>query len=204
MCGHEYKRKLMVVGRATNGWTHSFRRQQLLAPRGPERWAQRAREDSEDDECPMLWVARCWGARKGYNTKGSAFWRVSGTVASELLGIELSDLQWPSQMAWSNLYKVAPAARKNPGNRLCRVQLETTAELLRREVAELKPKRVLVLAGGDWFEDFEKPLGLDVSWTKGLIEGVAESRGTRWVIGPHPQGKKERPLVRAIRNAFDT
>jgi hypothetical protein len=109
----------------------------------------------------MRWVTDLWGAREGYNTARSAFWRVlRRIVLSDPAGVADAD-RWSSRLAWTNLYKVSPGAGWNPGADLQRAQHRDAAELLRLELAEFAPKRVLALTGG-WVDPFIGDLGLSL------------------------------------------
>jgi hypothetical protein len=190
MIGHSYTGKLMVIGRAVNGWIDKITLEELRTPGRPEAVASLMRQTGEGDgSCPMGWVVWRWGLRGGYSTARSAYWRFVRRSLAAVDPESVDDPAWSSRLVWSNLAKIAPWAGGNPGGRLLEVQRRLGPELLRLEIEACQPQVVLVLAGRWWSEPFTDALGLDVAWRDGLLEGVADDRARRWIIGPHPQGK---------------
>jgi hypothetical protein len=191
MVGHAYRGELLVVGKAVNGWIDQVTLDQLHSPALCTELAGVARRTSEGDgSCPMRWVTDRWRPGDGdYSTARSAFWRHIRRVLAAVDPESADDPLWSGRLAWSNLAKLAPWKGGNPGGPLLDVQRRLGPDLLRREVAELAPRRVLVLTGRSWFEPFADGLGLDVQWRDGLVHGVADEPGRRWVIAGHPQGK---------------
>jgi hypothetical protein len=203
MRGRLYRGDLMVVGRALNGWGAgtAFWPRDARDAQGRDRVLQRTREESEGGpkNCPLAWVAKCWQAKRGYNTARSAFWRTARAV---LMRGEEPSRNWSSRLCWTNLYKVAPAAGGNPEPALQRVQLAACAELLRLEVEAFQPARVLVMSGAAWFAPFADALGLGIVRRRGYVEGVFCDRGRTWVVTKHPERKPEAPLVAGAIKAF--
>ena len=153
----------------------------------------------------MAWVTDAWGRGGGeYSTARSAFWRHVRGVLASIDPNSAGDPSWSSRLAWSNLAKVAPSSGGNPTGNLLDVQLLEGHQLLTREIEELRPQRVLVLAGRQWFAPFAARMSLDVQWDQGLVEGVAQTRGTTWVIAKHPQGKPRRILDDVVHAFGDT
>ena len=73
------------------------------------------------------------------------------------------------RLCWSNLYKVSPAEAGNPAVALRRMQMRRCTELLRHELREFAPRRVLVMSGwSGWFDSFAAELGITVSPTAGV------------------------------------
>ena len=73
-------------------------------------------DDEHCDSDPMHWVhhRRLWGAsRKSCSAKGSPFWRVVGKIVCKRAGVSESSM-WAGMVAWSNLYKIAPATHRMP------------------------------------------------------------------------------------------
>ena len=210
MVGHSFAGGVLVIGRAVNGWSDSVLESLLDTDDGVEHVARRARCESEGTgRCPMLWVSDCATPKSTYNTRRSAFWRVTRGVVDRLGVADTDAADWPCHIAWSNLYKIAPHDGGNPSDAACEAQWPDVAELVAAEVAALAPQRVLVLAGRAWAEDFDDELGLGVSWRRGSrrartpIAGVADALGARWVIAAHPQGKKEQTIVDEVVRAFE-
>lgn len=200
MVGHRFAGDLLVVGRAPNGWSVQWDAAADGSPDGIAEAATQTRRASEGDGSdPMDWITWSDGIRTRYNTNDSAFWRVSRRVRAGLIG-EAED--WPRDLAWTDLAKIAPWGGGNPAGQALRMQREHAPALFAREVEEIAPTRVLVMAGRWWFEPFAAPLGLSVDWREGPVEGVADEPRRRWVVLPHPMTRAETPLMEAALAAF--
>ena len=207
--GNRYNRKLMVVGRAVNGWTDdTILPSQLAEPDKRRRYSKIVKRNSskgnfsEDArDCPMRWVQDDWQNPEGYRTIDSAFWRVIREVIEGLNIAPENAPCWPSYLVWSNLYKVAPAKGRNPGNRLCRFQLKGCKSLFDTELNIFRPSRLLLLAGWDWARDFVKS-DCRTHRNAGFVEATGRRRRTRIVVAKHPQGKREGEWVRNVLAAF--
>lgn len=197
--GAAYDGELLLIGRSVNGWVDDWTARQLRDPsvrRQTVEWLRQNAEPATGDR--MGWVTELWGASTGYSTRRSAFWRVVRRIS----GGDNPPADWPSRLTWTNLYKVSPAAGWNPGADLQRAQRQSAIELLRREIAELRPRRILALTG-NWIAPFADALGLGFQPGPGLVEGALEVDGCAWVIAKHPMRKPEGPFVAEVRSAFD-
>lgn len=148
MVGIRYDRELMVVGRATNSWIPHWWADECHDPaRRAEIIDETRTASASDGRCRMLWVTDRWSAGDaGYNTAGSAFWRAVREVAAGLSDEAAQDPEWPSRLAWPNLYKIGPYARNlRVPETLQRPQRDRGAELLRLELETYQPRRVLAL-----------------------------------------------------------
>jgi hypothetical protein len=203
MRGMLFRNDLMVVGRAVNGWDDTaWRPSDAGTWSARERIVRTAEEESSRNPlaaCPLSWVTRQWQASDTYNTARSAFWRTAKTV-SDPDGRHPGD--WASRLCWSNLYKVAPFAGRNPSASLRRAQRGQCLALLRLELAAFRPRRVLVMTGLDWFREFADLLELRLAPRRGYVEAVASAGGVRWVITPHPERKPDRRIALAAVRAF--
>ena len=216
MQGCLYNNELMVVGRATNGWIEDDppTPNELTDLVTAKNYASTVIKESQGDgSCPMKWVADKWGRQSGntksYNTKKSAFWRVSYNVLTELGIVKNDDKTWPSHLVWSNLYKVAPARGGNPSKKLCDIQLDACVRLLQEELSTYRPNRLLLLTGLDWAEpflkDLEKPSisSQNFKYVKAYAQKYLSDGGTtKIVVAAHPQGKKESDWVKEVFDAF--
>lgn len=72
------------------------------------------------------------------------FWRYAGLISQAVLDIQ--DNGWSKQIAWTNLYKIAPAEEGNPSDALCQRQLLACQQILKKELNLLKPTHILVIA----------------------------------------------------------
>jgi hypothetical protein len=193
--GAHYDQELFVVGRATNGWGAPFTAADVTDPAG------RAKVIEASQLRAMDWVAAEWSAPKGkYATRRSAFWRVTRRVAS---GLGIEGPGWSTRIAWSNLYRVAPAAGGNPSDPLCRAQEAACLDLLRQDLGTHRPRHVLVLAGENWFRPFGKGLGCVLT---GVNEDAIDCLGvvgeSKVVVARHPQGRREAAMVARILQNF--
>jgi hypothetical protein len=200
--GAAYDGELLVIGRSVNGWIEDWTARQLREPSIRQTAAERMRSDAEPvDRCRMGWVTELWDAREGYNTHRSAFWRVLRRITANDTAPGLDDARWSSRLAWTNLYKVSPAAGWNPGGDLQRAQRRSAIELLNLEIQELAPRRVLAMTGG-WIGPFREGLGLNLTARSGLVEAVGMKGNCAWVVAKHPMVKPEGPFVSEVLAAF--
>ncbi|MBP7953685.1 MAG: hypothetical protein KAZ14_00790 [Nitrosomonas sp.] len=217
MQGCLYNNELMVVGRATNGWIDKEKcptpNELTKLDTAKDHASTVINELQGDDPCPMKWVADKWGRQSGstksYNTKKSAFWRVSHCVLIKLGIVKSDDMSWPSHLVWSNLYKLAPANGGNPGKKLCDIQLDECVRLLQLELSTYRPKRLLLLTGLDWAEpfirDLEKPSisSQNFKYVEAYAPKYFSNGGTtKIVVAAHPQGKDESTWVQEVIKAF--
>lgn len=210
--GSLWNRELMVCGRAINGGNDRERLAPGEAlPCSASAAELSARFDILTDRTSLAWVAEWWQRReKGeYNTARSAFWRVTREVVNDAsIHASATETDWSSYLAWTNLYRVAPFRAGNPNHVLQRQQRELCVALLARDVANLAPKRLLVLAGKDWAHDFLPSEVMEWRDTAGgLVQGSGvwtQPGGSRVavVVARHPQGKPQRKLVDGLLDAF--
>ena len=177
---------ILAVGRAVNGWrSGSFLIEDLRLPEKRHDVLDRASGYRGD----LGWVAEREGD-SGYNTRRSQFWMVLKEVVARRTGQPLSS-SWSQQLAWTNLYKVAPSQKGNPTLGLRRVQREPGSELLRHEITTLKPRAVVFLTGLGWARHFLDLLDVDYKTClqKGLAERGGLVEGVPFVVARHPQRK---------------
>lgn len=207
MRGHRYipGKSMMIIGRAVNGWLPGWQASAFLDSGTREHALEEIRGESENEsECPMKWVIDSAGPGKHYNTNRSAFWRIARKVVLALVNEARSDAPWSSHLAWTNLYKVAPAVGGNPSAKLRYAQFQTCLHLLRLELEAWAPGRVLVMAGKDWYEPFVEQLGIEIVAQPGdLVEQIGRFNGQHWVLAKHPQRKPEDPFLDQILSAFN-
>lgn len=204
--GASYAGELLVIGRAVNEWSLPVVPGELADERTRRAYAASVeRMVQGTGSCPMAWVIENWGnPRAPYDPNRSAFWRVVRGVAMHKGG---EGAQWPSGLAWTNLYKVTSAAGGNPGGLLKRLQFNGCVELLQLELAERRPRVALFITGLDWAEPFIKALG--GKWTRPEGEYV-EATGRvedgpcagSFVVAKHPRGRSEAVWVEEVRKAI--
>jgi len=217
----------MFYGRALNGWVVDFKGQDVVATEsrrlianaviaassGPLPVCKRDSQMRDDPSCDcdtMHWVhhLRAWGAsRISCTAKGSPYWRVVGRIVRNRAGLSPSSM-WAPRVAWSNLYKVAPAEGGNPNSALKAAQFEACLQLIQSELAFHKPRAIVFLTESPgeelWFQPFRERL----AWTGFKDEGkrLVKATGTFRVadaeyfavIAEHPQGRPEAGMAARI------
>ena len=175
---------ILFVGRATNGW-------KITMELSPERVIEDQLETINiDKDC----------ADGGFKT-------VMSTVSSTFY-----PNNWFEHIAWTNLYKVAPATEGNPGAYLKLTERETCKKILKKEIELLSPKYVIFITGwSEWFEDFSSTVKMPTDAGQIATENwVATKRGTilvvkKWVdndityiLCDRPERRKSDNLIAAI------
>ena len=142
-CLYSDSDRLMVVGRAVDGFLHDIDPVEFNCPdfRAEYTNVLWQRRDLPDGNCPMEWVKE----RFNYEGDWSAFWGVTRRVAIGLEVCEPERTDWPSHLTWSNLYKVSPAEGGEPKKTLCKIQYEGCKELLKCEFQDYCPRFLLFL-----------------------------------------------------------
>jgi len=205
--GEKYTGELMIIGRSVNGWEDKFTPHDLLNSNTRKSIIENLTKIS------LSWVANSWqnNSKDSYNTKRSAFWRVIKQIICELDIVNTENTDWPSYLTWSNLYKVAPAVGGNPHSKLEDIQKEYCFQLLKEELKQFRPKRVLFLTGYDWANQFIQNIG-EVKSSKRfdrmvdfkcnlVIPDIIDD--IKVVVAKHPQGKKENNLVQEVVSTFN-
>lgn len=164
--GSDFERhgkKLMIVGRAVNGWDKECEwNQGYYANSSPIDLVSKAYEKSLINQ--LEWVGESWSpknkfddnGKRNYNTAKSPFWQLTKHILKNITPEkEWDENNWALRTIWSNLYKVAPAIGGNPNNTLCKLQLEFCKNILNYEINLNKPKYILFITGENWFNDFK-------------------------------------------------
>lgn len=200
--------RLMVIGRATNGW------KQLDTSSA----AAFSREAEAAFGSPgFSWVSGDGGDLRSardvlYRLSRSPFWRVARRLLAAL-GEDASG-RWVERIAWSNLYKIAPLGGGNPSNALCRAQIGPCRAILAEEIRRFEPTHIFMPVGWNWFEsdgryDFSRLFG-GVRRSGGTYaEGSAYfalpgGRMAQVVIACRPERRPEEEYVREIAELFRT
>lgn len=139
----------------------------------------------------MAWVANP-GKAEEYNPNLSRFWSGARATLKAIEGKWFDEVNWSSRIAWTNLYRIAPAAGGNPNNRLCLAQLSECVDLLCLEVDRFSPERILFNTGLDWFGWFEAPLGIQLRPANGEhVHGIGELDGGNRAIPVLVSGRSD-------------
>lgn len=150
--------RLMIVGRAVNGWT-------TLDVTSAETFGEAAQaafnaegftwiDVSEDSLCNFP----AEGEAKYYLSK-SPFWRTCKGIWEKLTG--RTEKEWINYVAWSNIYKIAPKITGNPTTKICKAQISLCRRILQREIEAYRPTHILCITGFEWwFKDYDNNVGI--------------------------------------------
>ena len=165
--------KLLVVGRALNGWedtycwyTHDTHidikstaleiigawNEQTYGTKAHDRYSSKIQSTQtklSPEDCRRLeWVRSYYKDKKRSTESSSPFWCLSKKVTKQLLPEYEKD--WTKYIAWTNLYKLAPFNGGNPDSELCSLQKDTCKIILQEELNHLTPTHILVIAKKHW------------------------------------------------------
>ena len=200
--------RLMVVGRAVNGWSIP----NIVESRSLEDVLSKGtkQEFSFNDIIDEKGIEQEDGSRYYYSR--SRFWKLIRNVLEEAGEGE----NFHKKIVWSNLYKVSPYKSGNPGWSLVKPKIETHIELLIEEMRAYKPTHILFVTGMDylnpWSKDksmpsFGETLGLG---TSDKFEGdnyeVGEFEGAKLVVCGRPELKSDddiREMAKEILSKFN-
>lgn len=206
--------KLLVVGRAINGWTQ-------LPTISAESFAANAVQQFKTE--PLEWVynesTHCLGNGNGYLLNKSPFWRTSMNVWKIISGnpnfIDTQNNKWTDYIAWTNLFKIAPYDAGNPTIAMCKNQLESCKKILVAEINILKPTHILFITGYDgWFKDFEKIFPSEFTTPqKNICRGIGKNNiyaetttispnGTKIVVACRPEYRDEIAYIKDVCEKF--
>ena len=215
--GNEYKNsncKLMVVGRAMNGWEKDFSKlnvDEIINMIFEEGF------DFNDVINPDLSQKynNC-----SYNYIRSKFWKLIKFVLEEYndantnwYDIEKND-KWNEKIVWSNLYKISPKEAGNPPWKIMMQNIEEYINILKEEIEEYNPDRILLVTDNNYLEpDVKKPTFIEafniIKCEKGNIVGVGKYRDKKVIVCKRPDrwgmsDDKIREMAREIKAEFDT
>ena len=182
--GTDYNGKIMVVGRAVNGWNHYLNPSSEASIRKCISSVQNALETEN-----LNWVKAHWGSRDKYNTRKSAFWRLAKSISATA---NPDSAFHTDSIAWTNLYKAAKEEGGNPSGRLMNTQFQFCKRILDAEIDYFKPTHIIFLTGLAWARPFLTTATQNApnpSWD--YVEQVGIYQSCKYIVGQHPQGKNE-------------
>lgn len=153
--------RLMVVGRAVNGWGKSidtssadtYANNAITLFKNSNRFTSKDEWNMKAaDSNPYSEYTTKTGEVKKYYLSTSPFWSVTRDVWYALSG-EIK-IDWYEDIVWNNIYKIAPSEEGNPSTNLIYAQAPTCVELLEEEINLLDPTHILLVIDKSW-----------VSWT---------------------------------------
>ena len=149
------KVRLMVVGRAMNGWEERFENCDTIGK------CIDVIDNNQFDFTKDVIEAKT----DGYSYRRSAFWRAIHQVL-KVFGEATDDWYksgWEQKIVWSNICKVSPWKSGNPDDKLFVSQKGICRDILKAEIEEFKPSHILFMTGWEyWGESFLKDMNLDV------------------------------------------
>lgn len=217
--GSEYEgsnAKLMVVGRAVNGWqietdscvdlerTVGF----ILDQKKPFADIVK-REGIPDIEHPE---------KRPYRYITSQFWKLTKLILEQYGDSEGGNWyddpkRWNERVVWSNLYKVAPRNGRNPDFKFIKPQIEAYIDIVEKEIQLYQPRRILFMTNSDYFIPWKRKKSFaDIMENyvprDGFVVATASYGDSKVVVCKRPDykwGISENELMRMaaeIRTAF--
>ncbi len=209
--------KLMIVGRAPNGTGLCSI---PSSPKSLDAMFEEHRSDGQPTSGDHGWVL--WMGAEGSEVRSTYFWQFV-KKAFDALNPARNGSSWWTEIAWSNLYKIAPQAPKkgesgNPDPWLKNAQLtgELVQQILRLEIDTLDPDVVVCITGHTWMHEFwheprNNPLGVNWSdeydWNESIHKMTREPQenGRRerfWMVVRRPEFQKNEVAITPIVNAL--
>lgn len=188
--------RLMVVGRAVNGWDRIDTERCTSLENAVE--SALAQEECFDDVVNpngIPYIDSKTGKEKRYYYSRSKFWKLIRCI----LDIGGDGRDFNHKIVWSNLYKVAPFVTGNPNWGLIKPQMQNYIDCLIEEIHLYKPTHILFMTGMDylnpWSDEETMPcfgeyfgIGKDNSFGDDVYR-VGEFEGAKVVVCGRPEGK---------------
>lgn len=202
--------KIMIVGRAVNGWEVPFQDCSTLDRTVKSILHQENRLDDFARE--FIIEGEGENQHKYYYAK-SPFLRMMRLLVSEFSGTEEN---WQQRIAWSNLFQVAPRKTGNPAWRMVRDDLPLYIRILRREIWQYEPNLVLFATDMNFFDHYSGNAKY-ASFCELLNPQDVCSRETQYVrmagtfvddpdikmiVCCRPEGKPADKLIKEIRKVY--
>lgn len=184
---------IFFVGRAVNGWLQ--------------------KEEKTFDNLIKYRMKFWQEPHQGKKTK-SQFIRVAKNICLDIYRADdntKTNKEWYTNIAWSNLYKVAPEDKGNPSKELKEKYKNKCITIFEKEIEVLSPKIVVLLTGWTWAKPFLLHLNnkekLDESqilekkiWdeNKKYYAKAIKIKDIIYILSEHPQGKLEDQHVKTI------
>ncbi|MFC2100967.1 hypothetical protein ACFLRZ_03970 [Bacteroidota bacterium] len=189
------KPKLLVIGRALNGWGEECKFSIKYRSWDDEKIAAFTKNvisfslEEKRGECPMKWLTN---TEKYKGIAKSSFWGVIKKYVTEELNI--SEEKYTEVIAWSNLCKIAPFKSGNPEGIAWNAQFKGSVALFKQELIDLSPERVILITDlFNWAQYFLVAANIDFELSddrKGIVEAIAEYNGTKILITSRPERKE--------------
>lgn len=209
--------KLMVVGRAINGWETDF---STCCTVNDVTNTVLDQDFSFSDVINENGFPR--EGKRPYRYITSKFWKLIKYILEEYgeANAEWYDksknMNWNEKIVWSNLYKVSPRYEKNPDDHLIQKTIEGNIEIIKAEIAEYRPKIILFvtdkwyLEPSDKIPSFAKALNIQFmnDGSHDTVVGYGMYGDSKIIVCKRPDiwgytDQKVKAMSKEIKEAFD-
>lgn len=196
--------KIMIVGRAVNGWEVSFPDCSTLENTVHSVLNQSQRLDKVVDINGVEYKDAA-GLTKTYYYSRSPFWRLIRKVLETYGEAE----NWNQKILWSNLYKIAPRKNGNPSWTLIKQNLSLYIDIIVEEINTYKPDKVLFITDNNYFKpyddrpSFADALNVTMKPHGQYIVGTGRYNNSSIVVCKRPEFRDTDQMVIEIKNQFD-
>lgn len=142
---HDQDIKIMVVGRAVNGWEVEFEDCSSLEATTKSVLTQKSGMDAFEAD----WVLDENG--KKYYFAKSPFLRMMRQLVGAFTG---SEENWQQRLAWSNLFKIAPRNGGNPSWLMIREDIALYCDIIKEEIKQNTPDIVVFVTDINFFDPY--------------------------------------------------
>ena len=189
--------KLMVVGRALNGWEKNYAEDREEYPK--QRTDELSKQDRFDKD---KWIEK---------ESARPFWNYTKSILEKLQQNKL-ETDWYQSILWSNLYPVSYSGGGNPSEILKYIQFNTAKMLFETQIRVYKPTHVVIMTDWEgWFflpkkynlsnDDQFLPITPEINSEK-VIKGRGTFENSRVVVTCRPEFFNKDKFVNAVVDAF--
>lgn len=205
--GYHYKdckEKIMVVGRAVNGWEVSFTNCSTLENTVHSILNQAQRLDKVVDLNGVKYKDSN-DKTKTYYYSRSPFWRLIRKVMESYGEAD----NWNQKILWSNLYKIAPRRTGNPSWSLIKQDLDLYIACITEEINAYKPDKVLFITDSNYFTpyndrpSFADALNVTMKPYGQHIVGSGTYNNSKIVVCKRPEFRNTDAMAEEIKAQFD-
>ena len=201
---HASNAKLMVYGRAMNGWETDYSMCSNAAD---------VLEKITTPDFSFSHITTRGGIgedkQSQYYYSRSKFWKLIKYVleeygdANEHWYDQNRNMAWNEKIIWSNLYKISPRYSGNPDSLLMKNTIVTNIDIATEEVANYKPDRILFITDKRYMEPFSSTPSFKDAFNIEWIDGNNDSA----IVGFGTYGHSKiivckRPDIRGYTNQY--
>jgi len=206
MEGTEYRKnqvRLLIIGRAVNGWADTNAKNEKDYEKEISNELTHKGFDWVIEENGTLYNKD--GDNKGDYCLSSPFWNVSKRIYECLTNTEATG-KWVENIAWTNLYKIAPTNTGNPYGEMIKIQKRECIDMLKAEIEYFEPTHILAMTGWQWWmenfkEIFEKLEEIKTEGKK-YLEYVGRIGNIPIAVACRPEWKPKEEYVSDVMKAF--